>query len=225
MQRALLALSVWFAATATVASPRQPRDDIIGAPPAFVGGAKNPQDGTEIACDLPTQFHTQNTSSWGAGLCVFTSIHHSAIWQGVPALVDFPKWIREKSIPGGGHPSKVADLIPRIAKERGYPVPDYLQVQNTDLEILKLACRTGRMPAVTYGRSPTGRYGGGGISHMVSLVHADDRWFVVLDNNYVKPSGQAFEWMSPEQFLKVSYGNPGWSVILLAPPPPPPPIN
>lgn len=57
-------------------------------------------------------------------------------------------------------------------------------VEGSDLERLKLACRTGRMPGVTYAFSPTGRYGGARIAHMVNLVHADDQWFAVLDNNY-----------------------------------------
>jgi hypothetical protein len=88
--------------------------------------------------------------------------------------------------------------------------------------ILKLACKTGRMPGVTYSFSPTGRYGGRRIAHMVSLVSADDRHFVILDNNY--PG--TYEWMTPEEFTR-SYtgGGQGWAVILLAPPPSPVPVN
>lgn len=204
--------------------PRRPWGLSLPAPVgASVGGPKH-ADGTELACDLPGELHRKNTSSKGLGNCVFTSIHHSALWQNVPALQEFPKWLIEKGIPGGGYPSKVADLIPKICKDRGYPVPDFIQVESNDLEILKRACKSGRMPGVTYAVSPTGRYGGSKIAHMVSLVHADDKHFVVLDNNYIGPD--KYEWMSPQEFLKAySGGRQGWAVILLSPPPPPPPRN
>jgi hypothetical protein len=57
---------------------------------------------------------------------------------------------------------------------------------------------------------------------MVHLVHASEKHFGVLDNNFPR----SYEWLTPEQFLK-SYagGRTGWSVILLAPPPAPLPFN
>src|SRR5207253_893960 len=156
------------------------------------------------------------------GLCVFTSIAHAARWQNVPLLTDFRDWMKSK--PGGGYPTKVEKMIARIAKEKNSAAPDYVQIEGTDLEVLKLACRTGRMPAVTYSRSPTGRYGGQRIAHMVNLVHADDRHFVVLDNNY--PGADRYEWLSPAEFAKTyTGGSSGWAVILLSPGPPPPPRN
>jgi hypothetical protein len=201
-------------------SPWGPRWAPVGA---SVGGPKH-QDGTEIACDLPGDRHRKNTASKGLGNCVFTSIHHSADWQNIPALLEFPRWLIDKGIPGGGHPGKVDQLIPQIAKERGLPVPEYVQVEGKDLEILKAACRTGRMPGVTYSFSPTGRYGGAKIAHMVTLVHADDKHFVVLDNNY--PGADKYEWLTPDEFLKTyAAGGNGWAFIPLAPPPPPPPLN
>lgn len=189
---------------------------------AHVGGATD-ADGTQIQCDLPGSEHMKNAvGSDGSGLCVFTSIAHSARWQNVPLLTDFRDWM--KSRPGGGYPSKVDKMIARIAKEKSAVAPDYVQVEGTDLEVLKLACRTGRMPSVTYSRSPTGRYGGQRIAHMVNLVHADDRHFVVLDNNY--PGEDRYEWLSAEEFLKTyASGGGGWAVILLSPGPPPAPRN
>lgn len=191
---------------------------------ASVGGPIAP-DGTEVLIDLPASLQRKNTASKGLGNCVFTSIHHSALWQDVPALQEFPQWLITKGIPGGGYPSKVADLVPKIAKERGLPTPDFLQVESRDLEILKLACKTGRMPGVTYSRSPTGRYGGQKIAHMVSLVHASDAWFCVLDNNYIGPT--SLEWMTPSEFLATytGGGGNGWAVILLDAGPPPCPRN
>lgn len=190
---------------------------------ARVGGFDRP-DGKTIHCPLPGDQHRKNISSRGEGCCTQTSVNHSARWQNIPALIDFHEWVRQKGLPGGGYPERMAQRIPACSKDRGYPTPLFMQVENNDLEILKLACKTGRMPGVTYSFSPTGRYNGGRISHMVSLVGADDDFFTVLDNNYV--GEDAFEHMTPQEFLRTySGGRTGWSVILLDPPPPPAPWN
>jgi hypothetical protein len=185
---------------------------------ASIGGPQN-ADGTQLQCDLPGDQHLKNCGgSDGAGLCVFTSISHSARWQNVDVLKDFRDWMRRH--PGGGYPKKVDQMIAEICREKGVPKPNYVQAEGSDLEILKAACKSGRMPGVTYSFSPTGRYGGARISHMVSLPHADDHWFVVLDNNFP----QTYEWMSPAEFRKTyTGGGGGWCVVLLAPSPPPPP--
>jgi hypothetical protein len=192
---------------------------------AQVGGRIAPDGKTEIHCDLPGSLHCKNIASRGEGCCTQTSVNHSARWQNVPALWDFHVWVREKGLPGGGTPQRMAERIPACAKDRGYPTPDFIQVDGSnDLEILKLACRSGRMPGVTYSYSPTGRYGGQRIAHMVSLVHADDNWFCVLDNNF--PGDSNYEWLTPQEFLKTwAPGGRGWAVILLAPSPPMPPRN
>jgi len=187
---------------------------------AKVAGTRSPDGAEEIHCDLPGELHRKNTSSRGRGLCVFTSIHHSAVSANVPALQEFPRWLITKGIPGG-YPQKVADLIPKMCRERGLPEPEWIQVEGKDLEVLKVACKTGRLPAVTYSFSPTGRYGGQRIAHMVNIAHASDKWFAVLDNTYV--GADAYEWLSPQEFSR-TYA-PGWCVILLAAGAPPPPRN
>lgn len=189
---------------------------------AKVGGKVSPA-GAEIHVDLPEDLHRRNTSSRGQGCCVFTSLHMASLWQNIPQLHEFPKWLQAKGLPGGGYPGNVTDRIAAICKERGMAQPAYFHVTNGDLEILKAACKSGRMPAVTYYTSPTGRYGGGRISHMVSLVHADDAFFCVLDNNYI--GVKQYEWMTPQEFARTHGGKSGWSVILLDPGPPPVPRN
>jgi hypothetical protein len=190
---------------------------------ATIGGNRTP-DGQEIQIDLPPELHQKNIASRGLGCCVFRSLDHAARWQDIAALQHFPEWMVQRGIAGGGYPQKVSDLIPKISKDRGLPPPDYIQVEDNDLEILKLACKTGRMPGVTYSFSPSGRYGGGRIAHMVNLVHADDKHFCVLDNNFV--GANQYEWLSPQEFLKTySGGRTGWCVILMPPPPPPIPVN
>jgi hypothetical protein len=189
---------------------------------AKVGGSVAP-DGTEIQIDLPGELHLRNKGGRdGAGLCVFTSINHSAYWQNVRVLQKFRDWMTKH--PGGGYPSKVDKMIAQICKEEGVPVPDYIQVEGSDLEPLRLACKTGRTPGVTYCFSPSGRYGGQRIAHMVSLVHLDDKWAGILDNNY--PGADKIEWLTIEEFKKTYMGGGGgWGVILLNPGPPPVPRN
>jgi hypothetical protein len=199
-----------------------PKPRLQGEYEAKVGGPKL-DDGTEVDCDLPPALHVKNRGgSDGAGLCVFASLRHSGQWHNEPVLTGLFEWMFSK--PGGGYPDKVTRCIETYSREKGLPQPLYLQIEGDDLDVLKAACKSGRMPGVTYSYSPTGRYGGQRIAHMVTLVHADDRWFAILDNNY--PGENAIEWMDPATFLKVyTGGRSGWAVIPLSPGPPPPPKN
>ena len=140
----------------------------------LVGGPQNP-DGTEIQDDLPTRLQVKNRGgSDGAGLLRFGESRHAGRWQNVPPIDGIFEWMRTK--PGGGWPEKVDAMIAQLSKEKGIAKPDYLQVEGDDFELLRTACKTGRMPAVTYGYSPTGRYGRAHIAHMVNLMHADEKW-------------------------------------------------
>lgn len=191
------------------------------------GGKVSPA-GEEIHIDLPEELHRRNTSSRGQGCCVFTSIHHASLWQRIPQLEEFPKWLQKHGLTGGGYPGNVEERINKICKERGAQVPPYIQIFGAvedDLRILEAATKSGRLPTVTYGISPTpGRYRGR-IAHMVSLPHADleKGEFCVLDNNF---TGVAkYEWMNKAEFVRAytSGGRSGWSVILLDHGPPPVP--
>ena len=191
---------------------------------AKVAGTVAPDGVTEIECDLPGNLHQQNKGgSDGAGLCVYASAKHTGHWQNDPLFVAIFDWMRKH--PGGSYPEKFDRTLKQCAKELGLEVPAYLQITNSkDLAPLKLACSSGRMVMITYSRSPTGRYGGSRISHMVNLSHCDDKWAAVLDNNY--PGDDRYEWMDPEKEL-IGVANPSgfWAVVLLLPPPPPVPIN
>lgn len=193
---------------------------------ARVAGKIAPDSRTEIQVDLPGPLHRHNISSRGEGCCTQTSVHHSATFQNVPALWEFHEWIKSKGIPGGSYPSEMKRRIELICKDRGVPVPEYIQVEGgrETLEILRAALATGRFPAVTYSRSPTGRYNGQRIAHMVNLAHLDTQYAAILDNNY--PGDNAYEWMSVDQFLQTyTGGRSGWAVILLDSGPPPFPWN
>lgn len=192
---------------------------------ARVGGKIGPDGFTEIGCDLPAQLHLKNTGgSDGLGLCVFTSIAHGARWQQVSLLEDFRDWMRSR--PGGGWPEKVDRMIFAIAAEKKQPVPEYLQLQGGRelFPVLRAALESGRMVQVTYSFSPTRRYGGAKIAHMVSLVGLTDRWAVILDNNY--PGVDNYEWITIDQFAATfTGGRAGWAVVLLDNGPPPLPHN
>ena len=175
-----------------------------------------------MRCPLPGERHQENrTGTDRTGLCVWASLKHTGDWQGEQCFYELFEVMLKK--PGGGWPSRVDEEVDAWIKRTGKPKPQYLQVQNADLEVLKAASLRGLMPAVTYGKSPTGRYDGRRIMHMVSLVHATDKWFCVLDNNYI--GEQRFEWMTPSEFAAsyVGTNGRGWSVISLASPPPPQP--
>ena len=190
---------------------------------AVVGGPVHP-DGSEVDCDLPVERHQKNMPGRdGAGLCVFTAIGMAADWANVEALIDFRDYMTQFA--GGGYPQRVTEFIRRLSRERHVEEPAYLQIQSNDLELLVKAVWSGRMPAVTYSRSPTGRYGGMRIAHMVNLVAArvgPGRLWAVLDNNY--PG--TIEWMSEAEFA-ASYGGlgEGWAVVLMEAGPPAAPRN
>jgi hypothetical protein len=187
---------------------------------AKVGGDVAP-DGVPVQVDLPPDLRMHNTGGRdGAGLCVFTSINHAAIWQDIEALMDFQKWMKSK--PGGGYPEKVAAMITRKCKELAVPEPRYIQVEGDDLEPIRVALKTGRMPCITYSFSPSGRYGGQRIAHMVNCVHDLNGYFGILDNNYP----ENIEWLNESEFKRTYSGaGGGWTIIFLDPGPPPPPRN
>jgi hypothetical protein len=191
---------------------------LAGEVGATTGGPVSPE-GVAARIVLPLDLHMRNTGgSDGAGLCVFTSIEMAGRWQNVSTLDGLQAWMRKR--PGGGHPSKVDTVLKAFCAEKGHPVPPYIQIESRDLDILRLAARTWRMPAITAAYLPGYR---GRIAHMVDLAHAgqDGEPWAILDNNF--PGRWA--WLSEPEFLRSYTGGSGngWSVVLLDPPPPPAP--
>lgn len=212
--RKLLALS--FVAAALLLPASRPSVAMSRPQPSpasgdHIGGSTF--DGRTLSIDLPQSEHLKNKGGRdGAGLCVFTSIDHASRWQNETDLIGFRDFMTK--YPGGGYPEKVDAYIKKKAPDGQV---DYIQSTTADVKLLELALKTGRMVCITYGYSP--RYGEN-IYHMVNLVYLDDKWGVVLDNNFP----DTYEWVPRDELLrrwKIQDG--GWQVILLNPPPPPAP--
>lgn len=182
----------------------------------WIGGAEH--DGRRIRVELPQSEHLRNKGGIDTlGLCVFASLDMNARWQNVLPLIGFLDWMTKH--PGGGWPEKVDRMIPK--KANGKPV-EYIQNTTGDEKLLELFLKTGRAVCITYGYSPryvTPLNPSGEISHMVLLVHMDEKWFVVLDNNFP----ENYEWCPRAEGLRRFKVGGGWLVGLLDPPPPPRP--
>lgn len=162
-------------------------------------------DGQEVQIDLPADILKRNIASKGVGCCVFRSINYCGLWQNVPQVIDLPEKMVQAGIEGGGWPEKVD----RIMKQFAPDVP-YLQIQNGDWDVVRLALKTGRCVAITYGSA-----------HMVCLVKLENGAGCYRDNNKVGPN--ELEWGSEQLIMRHSGGSRFWAVVLLAPRPPAPP--
>ncbi len=188
---------------------------------AKVGGPVGPDGKTEVTCDLPVDQRLKNIGSRvdRAGMCVASSWEIAMRYQGLDALRGFRDWCA--GYPGGGYPVKLDQQMHRFCKEKGLPVPEYLQYEGRDPTILRDALRSGRMVAVTYSGRDGVRYPGP-IAHMVCLIHFDEHWACLLDNNGIGEN--ELLWLAPADFLARWTGTAnGWAVVFLAPPPPPAP--
>ncbi|HYV40107.1 MAG TPA: hypothetical protein VE988_30755 [Gemmataceae bacterium] len=175
-----------------------------------LGGPIAPDGKTKVMIDFPLSLRKENVGGRdGAGLCVFTSIMHSARWQKETPLEDFQTLMRKEL--GGGWPEKVDKMIGKYAGG-----VDYFQYEGRDLLVLQMALQSGRLPSVTYsGRDPHYK---GSVSHMVNLVHLDEQWACILDNNFI--GADQLVWMTPKEFVDRWGGKgSGWTVILLKEPP------
>ena len=211
-----LSLSLFLSFSPSLQARQTTGIDIFGDAPA-IGGKVAPDGATELTCDLPAAEKKKNTGgSDGAGLCVFTSIEYAARWQCERPLFELQKYMT--SHPGGGYPEKVDQVVREFA-----PGVKYGQHVGGDPAVLDAILGSGRIACVTYaGHDP--HYGNRSIAHMVCLVHFDQQWACISDNNY--PGDNEFVWMSRDEFIsRWKDEDGGWAVFLLSPPPPAPPRN
>lgn len=172
-----------------------------------IGGVTSPDGKVEVTCDLPASMrHANKVGTNGAGLCVFASADHAALYQNDAKTIGlFQKMFRE---PGGGYPAKFDAMMKKYCAGA-----KYVQYEGRDPAVLELALKTGRMPAITY--TP---------SHMVNLIYLGPEWAAVLDNNAVGEN--EIRWFKRAEVLRLwTQGGNGWAIVLLSPRPPAPPRN
>lgn len=196
-------------------------------------------DGTRAVVDLPASQHMRNTGGigpggpgTGAGLCVFTAIEIGSRWSNIAVLSGLQKYMTTRE--GGGYPEKLDAVLRSFCSSKGLAIPAYVQHTGGDEEFLDRAIATRRAVGVTYAGMDD--FYSGPIAHMVTLVHLDEKWAAIIDNN--RPG--VWVWMTRAEFLRrwrglddrgnkiyvrvgrqsVELGG-GWGVVLLGPPPPP----
>lgn len=139
-------------------------------------------DGKVVRTNMPLNLYIRNTGgSDGLGLCVFTSIYHTGVYQGLP-FYDFRKYMERK--PGGGWPEKVDRMVSEYCRAYKYDVPNYVHVYGLkSIDVIELAIRRGHMVCITWGTDYS-HYGGQTIAHMVNCVYLDKDWGAIVDNNF-----------------------------------------
>jgi len=121
------------------------------------------------------------------GSCVHASMISLFRWQGRYRTADY--W--RKTYGNGEWPDDMAAKFDREGIRYAY-------VENGDVRFLERACRTRRGCGITV-------MGG---AHMVALVHLDDKWAAVLDNNNVSK----FIWVPRETLIAEWKASYGWAV-------------
>lgn len=135
-----------------------------------------------VRTNMPINMFIKNKGgSDGAGLCVFTSIYHTGVYQGLP-LKGFRKFMESR--PGGGYPEKVDRMLKLYASESKSYLPMYYHLYGKGcMNTLKDALDVGYMVCITWG-TDYHHYGGDTIAHMVNLVYLDNEYGAILDNNF-----------------------------------------
>jgi len=138
--------------------------------------------GRVARASMPLTLYIRNTGgSDGAGLCVFTSIYHTGVYQGL-WLQDFRKWMERR--PGGGWPEKVDRMLKQYCQEKNVSLPDYIHITGLkQMDLVEKAIASGRMVCITWGTDYS-HYNGQTIAHMVNCVHLDKEWGAIVDNNF-----------------------------------------
>lgn len=187
-------------------------------------------DGKTISASLPKdqQFRNIGSKIWPyAGMCVNSSIEMAALYQGLEQMRGYRNWSAQ--YPGGSYPSKVDAQLEKWWKYKNItPIP-YLQYEGKEPEeLLKMIFKTSRMACVTYGHSPRyidGRNPRGLIAHMVNGVLYEEKYGVILDNNFIN----SYEWMLGPEFIRRLRLQPNgangsaWVFVWLTPGAPPAP--
>lgn len=166
--------------------------------------------GVKADVPIPGEMHIRNEGSAvdGYGLCVGASLLINGRYQGVPGMEKgkASEWWRYlKSRPGGSYPGKLEADIRKL-----YPDEKWISWSGRVTDLISEYTRKGYPVAATMN---TGiQYNWQGIHHFVSVVHLDDQYACVVDNN----DPEKYHWMSADDFKsRFIDGQTGWLFIWL----------
>ena len=162
-----------------------------------------------VTAQAATEYPTVNVpfglrqSNWrgsqGEGSCVHASMISLMRWQG---RINTAKWWRDHN----GNGEWDTDLAAKFDRAG---IRYAFTSDCGDVSFLEWACKTRRGCGVTV-------MGG---CHMVALIHLDDRWAGLLDNNH---TGK-FIWVPRETFLSEWKNSGSWAIVPIYTPAPPMP--
>lgn len=195
-----LAFLLWFVLVPP-AFGQDRRGEVVTEVPEYRGVRAN--------APIPAELHVQNEGgSDGAGLCVIASILANGRFQGVPGL-DAGKasklWQAAKAAPGGYYPEKLEELIKRVL-----PGERWFSWEGDGTDLVEEYSRQGYPVG---GTMNTGAfYSYQPIHHMISVIHMDDEWACVVDNN----NPGKYHWMPRAEYDRRFVDGPkGWGFVWL----------
>lgn len=143
-------------------------------------------------CNLPEACRREN---YAGGSCVYASTESAFEWANMP---DWDILYRDTHS-GGSGAEKLGNYLTRDGIK-------YVQTTSGDVSVLDWAMRTRRMVIMAYYPS-----------HYVNLVHLDDKWACILNNNHV----DKYTWLTREEFIQGWLGYGGEATVLMYDPVPP----
>jgi len=134
------------------------------------------------------------------GSCTWATTISLLRWQGRYRTAD---WVR-KNRGDGEWPEHMAEGLDSAGIRYAYTT-------DGNVEFLEWACRTRRGCGITVN----------GGAHMVALVHLDNQWAAILDNNDI----EKFIWIPRAALIAEWQASYGWATTVLYTPCPPPPVR
>ena len=160
---------------------------VAGCESAPLTGSATPKK-ERPTVNVPAALRQSNwVGNQGQGSCVHATMISLFRWQYRLKTADY--WRRNYG--DGEYPEDLAAKFDREGIRYAY-------VANGDVRFLEWACRTRRGCGITV-------MGG---AHMVALVHLDDKWAAILDNNNV----ERFIWVPRETLIAEWKASYGWAV-------------
>jgi len=140
------------------------------------------------AVNLPLALRQSNWwGQGGQGSCTWATMVSLLRWQGRYRTAD---WVRQ-NCGDGEWPDDMAQRLDEAGVRYAY-------VTNGDVKFLEWACRTRRGCGITIR----------GGQHMVALVHLDEKWAALLDDNAV----EEYIWVLRETLIAEWKASDGWAI-------------